>query len=591
MTSGLEYEAQLPDEYRGGVPDSFSVRIDSITLHGGSQVSLPAPGVTAVVGANNVGKSTLLRHTVEHLSQQQGQVFSGWRLVAGVQLSKEGSGADALAWLGRHAHFVTRPGGSGFVRLNQQQPWDGRWLGNLWVGAGHDRLAQLSQFLVHYAETQTRLGQVQGVNHRADIGEPPQHPMHYLQDSPELLHQISQLSEDIFREPLLLDRLSGLSQLRVGRTTVSSPPVDAVTPEYREALIALPTLADQGDGMRSLLGLVLPIVTASYPIVVVDEPEAFLHPPQAAALGKSLAELAKAKNLQILLATHDRNIVIGLLEAGVDVSIVRLSRFSNRTTAKQLDAKALRELWSHPALRYSNLLDGLFHHLVVLGEADQDCRFYAAALDSANFQKRLPLPPAEVLFVPSGGKDAMPRLRKALAALDVPLVASPDLDILNDEAKIRALVEAFGADWAEFAASYAAATSDFRAPREHVRGRDVKEAIMAVLDPALDQLYTAELRHKVEVQLRARENPWQALKSYGELAFKGKAAVAAKTLLEALDAIGILCVRVGELENFAPTLGVAKGPGWLPAALDARAHTAQAAVQHARRLVEVGYKP
>ncbi len=54
-----------------------------------------------------------------------------------------------------------------------------------------------------------------------------------------------------------------------------------------------------------------------------------------------------------------------------------------------------------------------------------------------------------------------------------------------------------------------------------------------------------------------------------------------------LGAMGVVAVSVGELEGFAPTLGVAKGPAWLSAALEAGAHKESAAQRHVAALVKV----
>lgn len=85
--------------------------------------------------------------------------------------------------------------------------------------------------------------------------------------------------------------------------------------------------------------------------------------------------------------------------------------------------------------------------------------------------------------------------------------------------------------------------------------------------------------------MRTAESPWQALKAYGDRAFRGEAAAAANRLVNALDEIGLVLVRVGELENFAPGLGVSKGPRWLPAALQGGFHASPEAQAHVCRLV------
>jgi hypothetical protein len=339
--------------------------------------------------------------------------------------------------------------------------------------------------------------------------------------------------------------------------------------------------------MRSFLGLLLPITTASHPIVVVDEPEAFLHPPQAAALGRALSVLAKDNRLQVILATHDRNLVTGLLDVeSVPISIVRLHRDETQTMPYQLDPDDVRELWTDVTLRYTNVIDGLFHRLVVIAEADRDCRFYAAGLDAAHEDTPLPIPPSEVLFVPSNGKQGMARLVRALKAVNTPVVTSPDLDILNDEGTLKALVNELGGEWDSIARDYRIATDPFRQPRDPARHSDVLAAIQGA-DP--DAHYGVDARERVLAQLRSSESRWQALKAAGDRGFIGaQATAAASRLLKALDAIGVVTVRVGELERFAPTVHAGKGSAWLTEALKANAHKNPAVIGHIRRLLESG---
>jgi hypothetical protein len=575
----------LPEALRGGSADAFAVSIGEVTMRDGSSVNLPSPGVTAVVGANNVGKSTFLRELVNALSARGVQPPP--QIVASLGLRKAGSSSDLIAWLAKHSNYVSTATGAGFVRMGSQQPLAPVALAEYWQRAGPNgrSLTHLAGFLVHYADVMQRISFAGGVGQRGDIAEPPTNPLHYLQDDPALLEEVTGLSRQIFRKDLTLDRLSGNLQLRVGKTGVTAPSVEAVTREYRDALVELPLLATQGDGMRSLLGLLLPVVTATYPIIVVDEPEAFLHPPQAAALGRELARLARNRGLQVVTATHDRNFLSGLLESEVDVSVIRLSRQDDTTTAHQLEADSLRRVWNDPVLRYGNVLDGLFHRLVVLAEADPDCRYYAAALDAANDTEPLAIPPSEVLFVPCGGKDGMPKVARALNAVRVPVVASPDLDILDDEGKLRALVETFGGEWSTFAADYRLATEPFRANRSAVLASHVRRAVDSVLEQHGDSPYTYEVRAEVMANLRLSESPWKALKVYGQLAFKGQQAEAAERLLASLDDIGVVALRVGELENLAPAIGVGKGPAWLPKALEREAHKNEETQRHVAKLV------
>lgn len=520
------------------------------------------------------------------------------QLVAGVSVDRQGSGADFLAWLGQHATYRDLPsmqGGRQFVRSqpsgSASVPLVQAHL--LWEHEATDTLSSLGPMFVYYADAHSRLSQVAGINQRGDVAEPPTHPLHYLQDDADLRARLDQLCQRIFRRPLTLDHLSGLMRLRVGQPTSPPPRPDESQVSYRAALARLPLLEQQGDGMKSLLGLVLPLVTATFPVILVDEPEAFLHPPQAFQLGQVLGELSRDTGVQLILATHDRNLLAGLLAAKAPLSVVRLTRTRDVTTAAQLDSAQVTQLWTDPVLRYSAILDGLFHQLVVLAEDDRDCRFYAAALDAAEqLGPPLPVPAADVLFVPSHGKAAMARLAALLRAVAVPVVASPDLDILTDRAQLVGLVRALGAEWTGLQEEYRISTEPFRQPKDPTRVSHVRAAVLGVLDETLagdpQARYGAELRERVTAALRSSDSRWQALKDYGMRAFSGHAAQSAERLVAGLEERGLVPVQVGELERFAPRLGVAKGPRWLPAALEARAHHEPDAQGHVRRLLAAG---
>lgn len=150
------------------------------------------------------------------------------------------------------------------------------------------------------------------------------------------------------------------------------------------------------------MGILLTLLTGDQKVLIIDEPEAFLHPPPAKLLGRKLA-LAAHKGKQILAATHSADIVIGALEAAnTAVTIVRVVRDGAVNRASVLGHAQLRDLWSDPVLKYSNVLDGLFHRGVVVCEADADSLFFSAALDHWLTQRGLPA--GEVLFTFSGGQ-------------------------------------------------------------------------------------------------------------------------------------------------------------------------------------------
>lgn len=578
-----------------GESGNVAINIATIRLRNGQEIPLPGPGVTAIVGGNNVGKSTLLKQVLECLDRSPStphRFGAGYRLVDSLLLHVRGSGSDFVAWLRDNADLGVSRGGraQGFVRFGQQQPLDAVSAKNKWEHLYSDPspgyLVDLAGFLVLNADWENRRNMSGGVEIRQDADSAPQHPFHGMQDDHSLVRRLSEMTERLFGAPLTLDVTGRTLTLRVGSSRIPAPRLDESHAAYRAEMAGLPQLSEQGDGMRSFVGLLLPLLTAKYPIVVIDEPEAFLHPPQAAEMGRILGTLASENKVQIILATHDRNILRGLLDANVPISIVRLHRTGNATTAHQLEPSAVRALWTSPTLRYTNVLDGLFHRVAVVAEADRDCHFYAAALTEANRLAPSQIPPSEVHFIPSYGKQAMAGLIKALTAVRVPVVVSPDLDILSSKQELVTLVQALGGDWSEFDRDYRVATAPFVSPREPARCRDALNAVTSILQNRLDDVYDSKIRESVMAQLRSRENPWKNLKTAGDRAFQGAQAIAAgQRLLKALDAIGVVTVRVGELERFARTIDEGKGVAWLTAALNAGEHRTQDAADHVRRVI------
>ncbi|MBO4209110.1 ATP-dependent nuclease [Micromonospora echinofusca] len=559
---------------------NLSIAIGALKLKTGTEIALPDRGITVIVGGNNVGKSSLLSEMAALLARNGNDEKLATNVVESVSLVKSSSEAELISWLSVQGY--AKP--NGYFALPGHSPG---------VPEGHvrrqwrqDVLGYIAQFLIYRSEAVGRVNFAGGVSRREDISHPPTHPMHYLEDDPELLRQFNDICLRIFRMPLTLDRLSNTVSLRMGKVSTPAPPVDSVTREYRDALANLPLLAQQGDGVRSLLGMLLTIVPSAYPIVLIDEPEAFLHPPQAFELGRVLGEVAARTRTQIVLATHDRNLVSGLLDGKHEISIVRLDRSGNETVASQLKSSDVRSLWSDSVLRYSNALEGLFHHLVVLAEGDDDCRFYRAALDALDEAESVRVPPSEVLFVPTGGKDGMSKIVQAFGPLGVRIVASPDLDILDDGSKLKKLVVQFGGDWRDFLDDYDRVTKPFRTPRPQARNRDIIDAVNAVLSPISDEIWDEPTAQAVRAQMRLSENPWKALKLYGMAAFRtGESRAAAERLLGRLDELGICVVREGELERFASHVEVRKGPAWVSAAIGSGAHASVTAKDHMRRII------
>jgi energy-coupling factor transporter ATP-binding protein EcfA2 len=575
LTSDYTTRLGLRSNHATGSAANVDLAVKEIGLKSGQLVELPRTGVTVVVGGNNVGKSTLLRELHGLLTQSPWNVSapSSRVIVDNVLTTRSGNNDDMIAWLAEHVEIVSGQE-PGFVskdgRSTHNVPL--HVLNQLWGDSSNtdNKLGPLGHMLVHLASSRDRFALTATVDRRKDFTDPPSHPIHRLEDSPNLLTELNLVLKYVFSAEVTLDWLSGKLGLRYGTVDVPIPRADEITPEYRDALGALPHIAEQGDGFVSAVGLLLPLISSWFPIVLIDEPEAFLHPPQAFRLGHQIMRLAAARNCQVIVATHDQNFLAGVLSASSDdypASILRLSRKTDTGTAvDQVLPDNIKSVWSKPQLRFSNVLDGVFHDAVVVAENDRDCLFYQSAVDAAAADAA-----DRLMFTPCYGKNGAAEIVRILRAASVPTVVVLDLDALNNVDLLKKVTDALGADWTqELDDHYRIATAEFRNPPRQKQVRQVLGAIKGVLGQDLDARYTKDMRTGVQESLSI-DSPWKALKDYGMAGFRAERARADK-LVSGLADIGIVVVEVGELEHFDRSLGVAKGSNWVPAALEAEVH-------------------
>jgi hypothetical protein len=314
--------------------------------------------------------------------------------------------------------------------------------------------------------------------------------------------------------------------------------------------------------MRSFAGVLLHTCLGGESILLIDEPEAFLHPPQARQLARTLVS-EKPNGRQIFIATHSGDILRGILNSDhSNVRIVRIQRSGNVNTARELDNSQINQVWSDSLLRYSNILDGIFHELVVVGESDSDCRFYAAILDSLfraeNPNDRQP----DVMFTHCGGKARLALVVRALRHLGVPTVCITDFDVLNSEHPLCDIVESFGGTWSDFKADWKLVKNSIDQKKPELNTEEITRDIKTVLDGISEPVFPPLAKQRIQSILR-RSSPWTAAKEVGK-AFvpKGDPTQACDRLLKQLRAIGIFVVEVGELEGFARSVGN-HGPAWV----------------------------
>lgn len=539
----------------------------------GTTVRVPSAGVTLFVGPNNAGKSQSLRDLLGLAGTPQS--FEG-RAVTRVEMSKEGSVEEFLEWVVQNVPSVRNASGQEVRLVGEYGAIPIMQAGSGW---GLQKLQHLGSLFMYHADATSRLEagtSVANINFAAEI---PNHPLQRAYIDADLEREIRKAGMAAFGERLTVDRFAGsVISLRVGPAPTYTHQDGVPSSEYMKALQELPKLEEQGDGMRSYLGLLLHILGGSHQITLVDEPEAFLHPPQARLLGKTLAQRS-LKSQQLFMATHSVDVVQGTIESDSPVTIVRVTRDGSINRAAVLDPDEVRQLWSDPLLRYSNLLDGLFHDAVILCEGDADCRYYSSVLDSLyraeaegdratceagaaesddDKTRRRP----QLLFSHCGGKARLASVTASLRAISIPVVIIADFDILNDSGTVERTVNALGGNFARIEANLTRMKAALDAKSRPLGKLILREA----LNKAFDEITGETVERKDAEKLRASiriESGWDAVKQAGLSGVpQGEAHESCIALLEQLRAIGLMVVPVGELERFVPTIG-GHGPKWV----------------------------
>lgn len=545
----------------------MKVRVTALQFSDGTELKVPENGVVLFVGPNNAGKSQTLKD-IAGLARDVS--FNGKTLVT-AQFDKSRGNGDIEEWVSVNVPSIARSGATRF----QVDGWGDVGLTDIvhQLIAG-PILGPLTSVFMLYASGTSRLTAGDSQVNLDFTTQVPQHPVQSAYQSPELELELDQEGNLAFGLGVTVDRYAGnVISLRMGPRPVFEHNEGLPSGGYMAALKALPKLEEQGDGVRSYMGLVLHIAAGLHQILLIDEPEAFLHPPQARRLGGVLAGKAAAQ--QAFIGTHSTDIVQGALEADSAITIVRITRDGDVNHAAVLSDSAVKELWSDPLLRYSNVLDGLFHDAVVLCEGDADCRYYAAVMDHLPREAEAARDP-QLLFTHCGGKSRMASVVDALRAAGVPVIVVADFDVLREETELRRLVTSLGADFTDHEHDVKTVATALLADSKPLR----RVALRDDLNRKLDELTGDMINQKEAETLRAgikADNGWDKAKRAGAKAVpQGAASDACRRLLERLQSIGLLVVPVGEVERFAP--GVAgHGPAWVTEALRQRLHEAPGA--------------
>ncbi|WP_149243083.1 ATP-binding protein [Dyadobacter sp. 32] len=528
--------------------------IEKITFNDGTTLECDKDDIVVFVGANNAGKSASLKE----ISSKFRSKLNTSKVVTDITIGQHGEKISFKSFFENNSIFKQENGNSSYQGFGYHIYSQGieHFFSNYLTGVG-----DLFPFYANVLNTEQRLTAANPPQNIRLTDQPMQHPIHYLQKSDTLEASFSNYFRQAFGKDLVVHRNAGSEvPLYVGEKPIPKQGEDRVSENYIIELEKLDLLHQQGDGMRSFVGVLLNSFISNHNLLFIDEPEAFLHPPQAKLLGKMLSKYLPSQK-QLFLATHSEDFLKGLLEGNPkNIKIVRISRNGDINNISILDGNEINSMWNDSLLRHSNILSGLFHSKVVICESDSDSRFYSSVLNSLYDDSSLNVP--DVLFINVGGKHRIPVAIKALNKLNVPIKVVADFDILNNVEPLKTIYEDLGGIWSEVSVDWQLVKSEIESKRPEFLTSEVKTEINSILDLISDRIFPKNKVNEIQKVLK-KASPWTEAKEVGKAFIpNGNATQAFDKIQKKFIEKGLLIPEVGELESFVKSIGN-HGPKWI----------------------------
>ncbi|WP_375513909.1 ATP-dependent endonuclease [uncultured Nostoc sp.] len=366
-----------------------------------------------------------------------------------------------------------------------------------------------------------------GQQSAGDLQQPPHTSFQVLFRDDAKRYEVRRIIYDAFGMYFVIDPTS-LGQLRL-RLSSRPPHTDieerGIHNEAVEFHSKASPVEQASDGVKAFTGIITEIIAGDPAIILIDEPEAFLYPPLAFKLGKEIAISSLGSQKRLFVSTHSSNFVMGCIQSGAPVNIVRLTYRSEVATARVLSNTDILRLMRNPLLRSIGVLGALFYEFVIVTESDADRAFYQEINERLlRYKPDLGIP--NCLFLNAQNKQTVQIIIKPLRELGIPAVGIVDVDILKDA----------GQDWTNF----------------------LKSGFI----PELEYQSLASLRNAVKQKFDATGKNMK--RDGGVDILSDSDREAANNLFDKLADYGLFVVRKGELESWLLQLAVpGHGPNWL----------------------------
>jgi predicted ATPase len=402
-------------------------------------------GINIIVGPNNSGKSRLLKEIRDYLSGDHKDI----NMISTLNYPMAATFESLCSEYDIESKMVKDMYGNWLMKVYSNKPqqaldmtttldnyytrnintWSGEWRNHFKEVFGRNNSSEFldlfGSLFFQYLGTEERLTICKTQrNHGMDGGST--NYLSSIQYQSELLNNLRLKTIELFGKDIYLDNktLGDRLVFRVGDNFDYIRSKAVIDENDARKLFNEKKLDDQGDGLKSFVSTFLSLYLNKGDILLIDEPEAFLHPPLARQLGEMIGECHQEGQI-VFISTHSVEILKGILSKNQNVNVIRITQpipFSN--SIKIVEKDLLDSILQNPLLRVSRVLEGLFCDKVVLTEAEADELIYQELIEKIH-------PASGLYFAHGQNKQTLATIAKLYKEIGIPYEIITDFDVLR----------------------------------------------------------------------------------------------------------------------------------------------------------------
>lgn len=525
------------DQQNNNIP---SVSIERIKFNDETLIDFESDDIVLLVGANNVGKS----RTLKDLKDDLNDLCKPKVIVDEVTYKSSNFSVSQLK-----DYFEKNISKDSFgnyhvtIDDNQFQSFDT----STFTDSMDEK--QFYKVLFSFLSTENRLNITKPIIFNTILDNRSLRIMERLDSDSQSINALNKLLQIGFEKSIdtYEEYLDGtiVKKYKVGKSEIINNTINSSRRDSHDSLKAMEDLNSQGDGIRSAFAILASLIVNNHSLFLIDEPETFLHPPQARLLAKNIVNLSNDK--QCFISTHNIDFIKGVLEADSSrVKIIKIDRFENKNKFNLVDNNSVAEIANDKNLRYTNILDGLFYDRLVLCENESDCKFYSAILENLD-----PVKYQNTLFCAVGGKHQFKKVVPLLKKLNIQYAIIADIDLINNKNDLRQLVNSIEDDCYNKINDY-----HTRFIEEFEEGMNSQIKTQAVIKTEINEMFNSEKYMSDDIARRIKESlkyisSFTILKSGGERILpQGECVTLFNKVKEFLNDHNVFIVECGEIERF-----------------------------------------